>query len=114
MRVRLGPDPDQPGVDHRLREVGVLAEEAITGMDRLGARLLGGGNDLLADQIAFARRRRPDMHRFIGLPHMQRLGIGIRINRDRADTHLARGANDPAGDLAAIGDEERGNHLATS
>jgi len=50
------------------------------------------------------------MHRLIRLPHVQRLRIGIRINRDRADTHRPRGADDPAGDLAAICDEEGLDH----
>ena len=35
-----GADPDQPGVDHRLGELGILGQEAIAGMDRLGARCL--------------------------------------------------------------------------
>jgi hypothetical protein len=37
---------------------------------------------------------------------MQRLGVGVRIDRDRADPSAPRGADDPAGDLAAIGDEQ--------
>ena len=57
-------------------------------------------------QIAFARRRRADVHRLVGLAHVQRLGVGIGIDRDRADAERARGADDPAGDLAAVGDEE--------
>jgi hypothetical protein len=46
-------------------------------MDRFRACGLGGGDDLLAHQIAFTRRRRSDMHGLIGLAHMQRLGIGV-------------------------------------
>ena len=41
---------------------------------------------------------------------MQRLGVGIRIDRDRADPQPPRGADHPARDLAAIGDEEGGDH----
>jgi len=37
---------------------------------------------------------------------MQRLGIGIRIDRHGADTHRPRRADDAAGDLAAIGYEK--------
>ncbi len=33
-----GTDPGQAGFDHRPSEVGVLGEEAIAGMDRLGSR----------------------------------------------------------------------------
>jgi len=109
---RLRPDPDQPGIDHGLREFRVFGKEAITRMDRLRTRGLGGGNDLLTDQIGFARRRRPDMHRLVRLTHMQRLGIGIRIDCDGANAHRARSADDPTGDLAAIGDEEGGDHVS--
>ena len=79
-------------------------------MDRLHAGSLGRRDNLVPDEIAFARRRRPDMHRFIRLPHMQRLGIRIGIDRDRADAHLPRRPNDPARNFAAIGDEERLDH----
>ena len=38
-RGRRRADPDQAGGDHRLGEVGVLGEEAVARMDRLGAGL---------------------------------------------------------------------------
>jgi hypothetical protein len=46
------------------------------------------------------------MHRLVGHLDMQRLGIGIGIDRDGATPRRARGADDAAGDLAAIGDQE--------
>ena len=79
-------------------------------MDCVGAGRFRGGDDFLADQVGFTRRRRPDMHGFVGLAHMQRPGVGVRIDRNGPDAHLARGADDAAGDLAAIGDEEGGDH----
>ncbi len=82
------PDPDQPRVDHGLRELGIFGQETIARMDRLRFGGERGGDDLLTHQIALARRRRPDMHRLIRLPHMQRLGIGIRIDRNGANAHL--------------------------
>jgi hypothetical protein len=36
---------------------------------------------------------------------MKRLTIGFRVNGDRLDPHFLTGPNDPAGDLASIGDE---------
>jgi hypothetical protein len=69
---------------------------------------------LSPDQIGFARRRRPDAHRFVGLAHERHVRIDIRMHRDGADAHLARGADDPPRDLAAIGDEERADHGNTS
>src|SRR3546814_15372453 len=85
----LRPDPHQPGIGNRLREPGILGKKTITRMNRLGAGRLRGSDDLLADQITLTRRRRPDMHGLIGLAHMQRLGVGVRIDReDRKSTRL--------------------------
>ena len=45
---------------------------------------------------------------------VQRLRIGIGIDRHGANAHAARGADDPAGDFAAIGDEkglDHGHHI---
>ena len=61
------PDPGEPGVDDRAGEVGVLGEEAVAGMDRVGTRSPGGVDDQVdcagtcrrARRRAGARRRRP-------------------------------------------------------
>jgi hypothetical protein len=79
-------------------------------MDCLSARLARGEQDVLDRQIAFARRRRTDPYRKIGLRDMHRLAVGIGMNRDRAKAHATRRADDPARNLAAIGDEERAEH----
>ena len=46
------------------------------------------------------------MHGLIGRAHMQRLGISIGIDRDGANAHGPRRADDPASDFAAVGDEQ--------
>src|SRR3546814_15696736 len=79
-------------------------------MARLWPGRLRGGDDLGTDQIVCAVRRRPDMHRLFGLPDMQRFCVGVRIDRDGAYGHFARGADDAAGDFAAIGDEKGLEH----
>ncbi len=43
---------------------------------------------------------------FVGHLDVQRLAIGVGIDGDRLDAHLARGLDDAAGDLAAIGNED--------
>jgi hypothetical protein len=54
-------DEDDTCVDHRLRKVVVLSQEAIAGMDGVGACLLGHIDDLVDAQIALGRAgRRPD------------------------------------------------------
>ncbi len=37
---------------------------------------------------------------------MHRVAVGVRIDRHGPDAHALRRAHDPAGDLAAVGDQE--------
>ena len=87
-----------------------LGEEAVARMHGLGAGLFAGGDDLLDDQIAFGRSRRPDMDGVIRHLDMQRVAIGVGIDRDGLDPHALRGLDDPAGNLAAIGDQNTLEH----
>ncbi len=88
----------------------VLGQEAVSGMDRLRAGALRGGDDLVDHQIAFARRRRADEHGFVGHAHVAAHGVGFGIDRDGGDAHAARRLDDAAGDFAAIGDEDLVEH----
>ncbi|CCW19023.1 hypothetical protein EBBID32_33820 [Sphingobium indicum BiD32] len=106
----IGTDPDEACVDDRLGEFRVFGQEAIAGVDRLRAGLLGGGDDAVTQQIGFAHWRRADMDGFVGGTDMERSCIGVRIDSDGADAHRACGADDTAGDFAAIGDEEGFKH----
>ena len=110
-RRRAGPDEATPAFGKRRREGRLLRQKAVAGMHRLGAGFAAGLDDPLDAQIALGRRRRADRHRLVGLAHMQRLGIGIGIDRDGRDPHPPRRSDDPAGDLAAIGDQDFVEHL---
>ncbi len=46
-RRRRRADEDDPGGGAGIGEIGILGEEAVTGMNRLGAALPGGGDDAL-------------------------------------------------------------------
>ena len=111
---RLRADPDEVSVDDSLREARILRQESVAGMDRFGAGLLGGGDDFLAYQIALRGGGGADMHCLVGAAHVERLGIGIRIDCDGGDPHLTRGADDAAGDFAAIGDKELLDHAGAA
>ena len=87
-------------------EGGALGEEAVAGMHRLGAGLLAGGDDLVDHEIGLRRRRRPDGDRFVGHLDMQRVLVGLGIDGDGLDAHAARRLDDPAGDFAAVGDQD--------
>jgi hypothetical protein len=41
---------------------------------------------------------------------MQRIAVGLGIDRDGFDAHAARGFDDPTGDLAAIGNQDSLEH----
>ncbi len=99
-------DEGDAGLRARIRQIGVFREEPIAGVDRVGAGLFGGCNDLVDHQIAFGRGRAADVDRFVGFNDVQRFGIRVGIDRDGRDAHPARGADDPAGDLAAVGDQD--------
>ena len=108
--ARVGADEDDAARGERLREGGALGEEAVAGMHRLGAGLLAGGDDLVDQQIGLRGGRRPDGDRLVGHFDVQRVLVGFRIDRDRLHAHLARGLDDAAGDLAAVGDQDLVEH----
>ena len=54
-----GPDEHEPRIGARLRELGVLGQEAVARMDGLGAAGARRGEDAHHVEIAVARRRGP-------------------------------------------------------
>ncbi len=107
-------DPDQARIHDLLRELGILGQEAITGVDGFCPCLFGGSDDLVTDQIGFARRGRTDMHSLVSHTHMQGMGVGVRIDSHRADAHAAGRLDNTAGDFATVGDQNRFHHRITS
>jgi hypothetical protein len=51
-------------------------------MHRVCPGALGSAEQGLDVQVAVARRRRPDMHRHVGLTHMQRIGVRVAEDSD--------------------------------
>jgi hypothetical protein len=80
-------------------------------MNRLRARLFASRDDLLDLEIRFRGWWRPDMHGLVGHLDMQRVFVSIRINGDGLDAHLTGGLDDPAGDFAAIGNQNFVEHV---
>src|SRR5204862_4524010 len=85
---------------HRLREIGVLGEEAVAGMDRVGARLFGRADDLLRQEVA------QDVDRLVRLTRVQRALVVPRHDGDGRDSERAARAEDAQRDLAAVRYEE--------
>ena len=107
-RRRRRPDERRARRRDRLGEIGVLRQEAVARVNRVRARLLDRVDNLVGAQVALARRRRPDRDRLVGEPHVHRGGVRVRVHRDGAQIELAAGADHPAGDLAAVGDQDLG------
>ena len=105
------PDEDDPRLVAGAAEGLVFREEAIAGMNGLGAGLPGRGDDFFADQIGLPRRRRADANGLIGETDMARPGVGLGKHRDRANAHAPGGLDDAAGDFAAIGDQDFVEHV---
>ena len=97
-----------------LGEAGVLRQEAVAGMDRLGAGDLAGGEDRRDIEIAFARRRRADADALVGEPDVHGVGIGGRMDGHGGDAQLLAGAQDAQRNLAAVGDQDFVEHGSAS
>ena len=95
-----------------LREGRALGEKAVARMDRLGARLEAGGDDLVDYEIGLRRRGRPDGDRLVGHFDVQRVLVGFGIDGDGPDAHAARRLDDATGDLATVGDQDFIEHRA--
>ena len=109
-RLRRRADEDDAGLGAGAGEVGVLGEEAVAGMDRLGAGLLRGLDDLGDVEVALGRHRRADQEGLVGLAHVRGVAVDLRVDGDRADPHLLQGAGDADRDLAAVGDQHLLEH----
>jgi hypothetical protein len=86
-------------------EVGVLRQKAVAGVDRVDAADFGRADDLIDPQIAVRAAWRADAERLIGQADVHRIGVGLAVNGDRLDPHLATGSNDSQRDLASVGDQ---------
>jgi hypothetical protein len=75
-------------------------------MHGLGAGAAAGLDDPLDDEIRVGGGARADRHGLVGHLDMQRVAVGVGIDRHRGDAHAARRLDDPAGDLAAVGDQD--------
>jgi hypothetical protein len=74
-------------------------------VDGVGAGALGRVDDEIAAQVGVGWRVARQVDGPIGLAHEGRVGVGVGVNGDGGDAEVAAGAEHPAGDLAAVGDQ---------
>jgi len=108
---RIGTNENDTGGGERAGKGFALGQESIARMHRLGAALAAGLDDFLHHQIALGRSRRPDQHGIIRHFDVERVAVGLGIDGDGLDPHTAGSLDDPAGDLAAIGDQNSFEHV---
>src|SRR6478752_6938499 len=101
-----GTDPDQPGVDDGLGELGVLGEEPVAGVDAVGAGLLRDRDDLGDVEVGLGRGGATEGVGLVGEAHEEGVAVRVGVDRDRSDPGVLAGADDADGDLAAVGDED--------
>ena len=106
--VNAGADERDAGCVQGLGELHVLGQESVAGVDGLGAALQASLDDGVDPQVAVRRRGRADADGSVGFAHVAGSGVGVRVDRHRADAHGLERADDAAGDLAAVGDEKHG------
>src|SRR5690606_4305541 len=109
---RLRPDEGHAVGFDDLGEAGVLGQEAVAGVDRLGAGDLGRRDDRGDVQIGLGRRRRADADALVGQAHPHGAAVGLGVNGDGGDSHLLACAVDAQRDLAPVGDQDLGEHGA--
>ena len=108
----FGPMKTMPAAASACAKRLALRQEAVARMHRLGAAVPAGRDDLVDDEVALGGGRRPDRDRLVGHLDVQRVLVGLGIDRDGRDAHAAGGLDDAAGDLAAIGDQDALEHAA--
>ena len=93
-----------------LGEGRTFRQEAVARMHRVGPGCLAGRHDGVDHEVGLRRRRRPDAHRLVGHPHVQRVGVGIGVHGHGADAHGPGGLDDATRDFAAIGNQNGVEH----
>ncbi len=103
----LGADEGDAVGDAGIDEIGVFAEQAIAGMDRIGTAFLRHANDLVDAEIGGDRPHAfADAIGFVRLEAVQAELVLFGENGDGTFAHLVGGAHDANGDLAPVGNQD--------
>ena len=105
-RFRRGADEDDPGGVARLGEPRTLREEAVAGVNGVGARLARRTDQNLDVEVRVAGVRLTDRQRLVGLTDVERLLVGLGVHRHRRQVELPACAHDAPGDLATVRDQD--------
>ena len=105
------PDEGDAGLDTGPGQIGILAQEAVTGVDRVGPGLLGGADDLGDVQIGADRMAAfADRVRLVRFDPVDGIAVLVREHGDRLGPQLVRGSERPDSDLTPVGHQHLGEH----
>lgn len=99
---------DQPGLLDGAGETCVLRQKAITWVNGLGAAGLGCGQQLVDQQVAFGSLGAAQVDADVGFAAVTGVTVGGAVHGDSGQAHGLGGAHHPAGDFAAVGDQQGG------
>ena len=100
-----GPMKTSPAASTASAKSAFSDKEPVARMDRLRRPTRWRPRRCARPKDSFRRRRSADAESLVGKLDMQRAGIRVGIDGDRADAHAPCGADDAAGDFTAIGNE---------
>ena len=107
----VGPMNVMPEALHDLGELGVLGQESVARMDGVGAGDLGGRDEAGDVEVGLSRLGGGPMQTSSSAKaHVQGLAVRLAVDRDGLDAQLPAGADDPQGDLPAVGDQHLLEH----
>ena len=95
-------DEADAAVPADLREVDVLGQEPVAGVDGVDVGDLRGADDTRDIEVTLVAVRRSDAHRLIGKPQVRGTAVGLGIDGHRLDPQLPAGSDDPQCNLTAI------------
>ena len=112
--VRGGADPDESGVEDGLGEVGVLGQEAVAGVEGVGAGVGRGGEQLGDVQVGVRGRVAAQGVGLVRGGDVQGVGVDVRVDGDGGQLRVVAGPGDPDGDFTAVGDQDLAHQLLAS
>ncbi len=112
--VRIGADEADVAGLADFGQIGALGQEAVAGMDGVGAGDLGGADDGGHVQVAVGAARGTDADVLVGEPHVERMLVGFGVHGHGLDAEFAARVNHAQSDFSAVGNQNLLEHVATS
>ena len=90
--------------------MGVLREETVSGMNRIGIADFCRADDSIDFQIAFLTRRPTDAHRLVGQLNVKRVDVCLGIDGHCWNPQFFASSDDSQRDLTAVGNQDFVKH----